>query len=81
MSISSVNVIQGRIDSATEFSKIAVFKATNSDGERVLDAVFDGTVRTKSRILSDRENYVGSFFKAPSKKEVLSKLKEAAKAE
>jgi hypothetical protein len=61
MSISSIEVIKGRILTATKNSKIAVFKDMK-DGELALDAVFDNTIATQKRIELGCEKYVGSYY-------------------
>lgn len=61
MSISTTDLIKERIHSATEQSKIAVFKSYR--GRTVdLNAVFESTVSTRERISAGCVNYVGSYF-------------------
>ena len=61
MSISTIEVIKGRISTATEGSKIALFKAMK-DGEVAIDAVFDNTISTQKRIKEGCEKYIGSYY-------------------
>lgn len=61
MSISTIELIKERIRSATESSKIAIFKSYRG---RVVDvnAVFESTITTRDRINSGCSYYVGSYF-------------------
>lgn len=61
MSISSIEIIKARILTATENSKIAIFKDTK-DNEVVFDAVFDSTINTQKRINEKCERYIGSYY-------------------
>ena len=61
MSISTTEVIKGRILSATEGSKIALFKAMKGN-EAAIDAVFDNTISTQKRIKAGCEKYIGSYY-------------------
>ena len=61
MSISTIEVIKGRISSATKGSKIALFKAMKN-GELAIDAVFDNTISTQKRINEGCEKYIGSYY-------------------
>lgn len=60
MSVSTVTIIKNRIVSATDSSKIAIFKVRQG-GHVLFDAVFDNTVQTQRRIRERDRNYIGSF--------------------
>lgn len=61
MSISTVEIIMGRIESATENSPIAVFKLEEKCGK--LNAVFGDTVITQQQIKSGHKDLIGVFHK------------------
>lgn len=61
MSISSPAVIEDRILSARNNSKIALFGVTDKDGNAAVDAVFAETVITNSRIKLKSSGYLGKF--------------------
>ena len=68
MSIASIEVIINRIKTAPEDSKIAVFKCKEYGK---LNAVFDSTYVTQSRIKIDKD-YIGSFCRDDDIKKVLA---------
>ena len=59
MSRSSLMVVSGRIDSATVYSPIAVFR---TEKEGIYNAVFADTVLTANRIADGDSNLIGVFY-------------------
>lgn len=78
MSISTVEIIIGRIDSASEKSPIAVFKLPNPDGEK-LEAVFGATTATMQRIKSGDKLFLGNYHNGMDREQTKANLKNAAR--
>jgi hypothetical protein len=80
MSIGTVSTIIERIKVATVASPIAVFVEKNTKGSILLNAVFADTVKTKARIESGDDNYIGAFNRTMNLEKIrsflLKKLKE-----
>ena len=76
MSISTAENIKSRILSATPRSKIAVFRCQRGSTVE-LDAVFDDTVITKSRISSGDIAYVGSYYGQDGRLDFAKYLRES----
>lgn len=75
MSVSSINVIMGRIASATEASPIAVFGLPEKCGK--LDAVF-GATAISQRNAKTSPHFIGMFHNKMKRDEVMKRLLEAS---
>lgn len=73
MSISTVNVIMGRVSVATPDSPIAVFIEPSGD----LNACFGATIRTKKQIADKHPGLVGVFHNEMKPTVVKSKILNA----
>lgn len=71
MTISSVDVIMGRIHTAMYDSPIAVFKSKGK-----LDAVFAATAKTQNRIKSGDVNLIGVYNGTMKQKDIRDTLLE-----
>lgn len=77
MSVSTVDIIMGRIVSARKDSPIAVFKVMDGDKKGCLDAVFAATVNTQKLINNNHPGLVGVFDQTMDRDDVESKLLSA----
>lgn len=76
MSISTVEIIMGRIESATDKSPIAVFRLAKKCGK--LKAVFGATAITQQQINSGHKDLIGVFHKSMDLSAVKRQLQAAA---
>lgn len=79
MSVSTINVIVGRIESATPESPIAVFRHPLGK-EGTLEAVFGDTVKTRHRVARQNDPlFVGLFHRDMAPRAVAATLRKAVR--